>query len=158
MTPHVNVCLIARILMVGLTVEIVALCKVFTSKLTMVIFEYQYVFLKVLKNLPNYFLGNCYTELSTTHYCDHSNGGYPTYCTKNPQSNCQQQCDQWASCVGYSVSLNNPLYCNIFPSDGLCPAGWTTYSHTLATTAEQLVAGTTADYTCYRITRKHQIF
>ena len=34
--------LVARILTVGLTVEIVALCKVFTSKLTRVIFEYQY--------------------------------------------------------------------------------------------------------------------
>ena len=112
--------------------------------------------LKGLQKFNNYFVGNCYTELSTTNFCEHSNTLYlpslylPTYCFKGSISNCQQECDQWVSCLGYSFSGTS---CRMFPSDGSCPGvPWSTSSNTIATTSDQLVSTGLGQYgyNCYR--------
>ena len=104
-----------------------------------------------------YIIIGSYKEVSSSHFCYHSSGGLPTGCENKHVSNCRQECDKLSSCVGYSVNLRNH-YCYLFPSDNLCPSGWSKGSGTIATISSQLVAGKLSGYNCYRKGRMHKIF
>ena len=92
-------------------------------------------------------------EVSSSHLCEHSDGGLPLFCSKKDVPDCSQACEQLSSCVGYGFGQGS---CVLFPSYRACPSGWYLIPGTIATTSSQLVSGSLiSGYNCYRKTSMH---
>ena len=93
-----------------------------------------------------------YTLITSTGYCSHVNGGFPTNCSSSSiltQRNCESFCTSQTSCVSYIYS-SSETKCMLLPSDFSCPSNFqlNTNTHT-ATTINDLVATPYLDHVCY---------
>ena len=79
--------------------------------------------------------------------CNHEKGSLPYRCYKPGLAitKCQEECDKFSSCVGYSTSTD----CNLFPASVGCPTGWNFDTGLYAKTPLQLVASERNGSNCF---------
>lgn len=113
-----------------------------------------------------------YEEVSSSNLCEHSSGGVAFGCLGIKMSNCQQDCENLSSCVGYSVLLHSCFQtrclCSLYTSEDSCPFGLNTHSiafsldgnASIATTSSELVSGSAFPGigNCFRKSSMYQIY
>ena len=81
-----------------------------------------------------------YSVISSTDFCGHVGGGYPTRCTDYDTdydlSECKEICTSFELCIGYSVSFSK---CSLMTSTGSCPNGWRFISGNTAKRSSDLI-------------------
>lgn len=108
------------------------------------------MFLSSIKYLFRYFLyfyvGIGYIVVSSTHFCGHSNGGYPARCYKQGVSDCENKCDSFEWCTSYSS--NGGSSCSLMTSAASCPSGYNFLGGHFALSLEQLRASALRGHNC----------
>ena len=91
-----------------------------------------------------------YSLITNEGYCQHVDGGFPSYCYSNSKSritSCETYCTNKTSCVGYEYSAK---HCNLFTTDNTCPSEFQfTLQTNTAETMNDLIAISYTGYVCY---------
>merc|ERR1711957_520791 len=96
-----------------------------------------------------------YKTISSTHYCGHINGGYPSRCYNSnfldgvsqgsSANKCEALCSMYAVCIAYSFDGNT--HCALMTSTGTCPVG-SISPGIVANKIPQLTASSASGYSC----------
>ena len=91
-----------------------------------------------------------YTTVSSTHFCGHVDGGYPSQCHKWDVSHtgCENKCNGFAWCIGYGLHTTGYCYLMSPSSNSSCPDGWSYSSGNIATSPNQFVPSTAEGFNC----------
>ena len=92
------------------------------------------------------YVGIGYIVVSSTHFCGHSNGGYPARCYKPGVSDCENKCDSFEWCTAYSFDGRSE--CMLMSAVSSCPSDYSFYIGHVATSLDQLTASGISGYNC----------
>ena len=100
-------------------------------------------------------LGIKYSVISSTHHCEHTEGGYPARCRKTDGSvmnvgECEDKCTSFNWCIAYSYGGFDFLgfECALITSTGSCSNEWTFTSGSIAKNISDLKPSNRDRFNC----------